>query len=176
MLWIKIQVQGGGQVWLLAEMTSGIKRWFLLSSRHPGCVCSSLTLCSHPERSRSSRPIQCHPIIIDLSVWIFINNNVRDDPAGMLMSPLLELIRLERNSVRSAFPCGPVCAAVQRARRRRRRRCRRAFGWRSKGGRLLSCSTSGFHKRSASSAKSPFSSQFMSTCFGTSDLPSNPST
>jgi len=50
------------------------------------------SLCPHPERSRSSKPIQKCSIIIDLSVLIFINNCACDDPAGMLMSPQLELI------------------------------------------------------------------------------------
>lgn len=56
--------------------------------------------CPHPERSRSSRPIQKCPIIIDLSVLIFINNCACDDPAGMLMSPQLELISCRHRSGR----------------------------------------------------------------------------
>lgn len=60
--------------------------------------------CPHPERSRSSRPIQKCPIIIDLSVLIFINNCACDDPAGMLMSPQLELISCRRRSGHLSIP------------------------------------------------------------------------
>lgn len=71
-------------------------------------------LCPHPERSQSSRPIQKCPIIIDLSVLIFINNCACDDPAGMLMSPQLELISCRHRSGRlSFFPPVVVGAAVK---------------------------------------------------------------
>ena len=48
--------------------------------------------------------IQKCPIIIDLSVLIFINNWACDDPAGMLMSPQLELISCRRRSGRLSIP------------------------------------------------------------------------
>lgn len=63
--------------------------------------------CLHPEGRRSSRPIQKCPVITGLSVVIFINKRARDDPAGMLMSPQLELISCRR---RRTFP--PRSSAV----------------------------------------------------------------
>lgn len=84
--------------------------------------------CPHPERSRSSRPIQKCPIIIDLSVLIFINNCACDDPAGMLMSPQLELISCRRRSGRLSVPP-------------------RSSAWLSNRHSSRLCFTPGFHKR-----------------------------
>lgn len=123
------------------------------------------SLCPHPERSRSSRPIQKCPIIIDLSVVIFINNSACDDPAGMLMSAKLELIILTISPWPSAwlsdvhsgallFASGPADDKMAQL--------------------SHSVQTWGLIKESASPGKSViFSSKFMSACFNTLDSPYN---
>lgn len=80
---------------------------------HLSRVGGSLSSCPHPERSRSSRPIQKCPVITDLSVVIFINNRACDDPAGMLMSPQLELISCRRCIGRLSNPPTVLSAAVK---------------------------------------------------------------
>lgn len=48
------------------------------------------------------------PVIINLSVLIFINNRARHDPAGMLMSPQSELISCGRHSGPPRPPPSPL--------------------------------------------------------------------
>lgn len=71
------------------------------------------SLCPHLETSRSSRPIQNYPIIIDLSVLIFINHCACDDPAGMLMSPQLELISCRHHSGHLSIHSMVLCVDVK---------------------------------------------------------------
>lgn len=52
-------------------------------------------------------------IIIDLSVLIFINNCACDDPAGMLMSPQLELISCRHCSGRLSIHSMVLCMTVR---------------------------------------------------------------
>lgn len=80
------------------------------SPRRPSWQPPSPSPCPHPERRRSSRPIQKCPVITGLSVVIFINKRARDDPAGMLMSPQLELISCRR---RRTPPPGPPRSSCQ---------------------------------------------------------------
>ena len=92
------------------EPAQSLQMSFLSSSRRVGGFFSLPR--PHPERSRSSKPIQKCPIIIDLSVLIFINNCACDDPAGMLMSPRLELISCGRRSGRLSIPPWSSAAAA----------------------------------------------------------------
>jgi len=99
----------------LDDLALAILRWdYMLTKQSMAQVwrSSQSWWCPHPERTRPSRPIPKCLIIIDLSVLIFINNCACDDPAGMLMSPQLELISCRRLSGRISIP--PVlCAAVK---------------------------------------------------------------